>query len=111
MDGNKKMCVTEWLEAKGIVRSSISSYEIIEGFHSQIYPYKTILDDVYKNMSDAFARLIDTYYNVKNYIFKISLAGLDPVRVKFIQVQVLNLWKIVLKLGWRKKMYRKKRIY
>lgn len=105
------MCVTEWLEAKGIVRSSISSYEIIEDFHSQIYPYKTILDDVYKNMSDAFARLIDTYYNVKNYIFKISLAGLDPVRVKFIQVQVLNLWKDSFKTWLAKENVSKKRIY
>lgn len=108
MDGNKKMCVTEWLETKGIVRSSISSYEIIEDFHSQIYPYKTILDDVYKNMSDAFARLIDTYYNVKNYIFKISLAGLDPVRVKFIQIQVLNLWKDSFKTWLAKENVSKK---
>lgn len=110
MDGDKKIRITKWLEERGHIKSSISSYEIIADFHQQmffyknnsklivdihqsIFPYKNVLDKTYEDMSNAFARLIDTYYNVKNYIFKISLAGLDKDNVKIIQQNILNHWE------------------
>ncbi|WP_106831539.1 hypothetical protein [Parabacteroides pacaensis] len=110
VDGDKRIRITEWLEERGHIRSSISNYEIIADFqqqmfsyknnskligdiHQRTFPYKNVLFHVYEEMSNTFARLIDTYYNVKNYIFKISLAGLDKDNVKTIQQNILTRWK------------------
>lgn len=89
---NEGFPITRWLINHDFIQESYDSYEISGCVTDHIYfPYDS--ERAYDEMSSAFAGILDTFYDMKNYIFKLSLFGLSSEETKRIQIELLKLWK------------------
>ena len=89
---NQCIPITRWLIDHDYMKESYDSYEISGCITEHIY-YPHSFENAYNELSSAFARILDTFYEMKNYIFKLSLFGLSKEETKEIQIELLKLWK------------------
>lgn len=84
--------ITQWLIEHKYLHESYDSFDLsVCTTEHKFYPSNT--EEIYNELSSVFAGMVDTYYEISNFIFKLSLFGLSEKETKDIQIELLKLWK------------------